>query len=385
MKTEAQFEIITSLSAVDAVEWDALAGSQPFVRHAFLQGLEQASCVGGETGWSPRHLLLKRAGMLVGALPLYLRDDSYGEFVFDFAWADAYTRYGGRYYPKLLTAVPFTPVTGRRLLANHDADRLLLIDGALDYAQQLGVSSWHCLFPTAADTDLLMAKGLLQRFGAQFHWRNSGYETFDDFLGEMSHDKRKKIKQERRKVREAGVTFQHRVGAEIEAEDWRFFYACYCHTYRTHHSPPYMNLEFFLDLGQRLAANVMLVIGYQAGERFSVALNLFDEERLYGRYWGTTGFISGLHFETCYYQSIEFAIARKLAVFEGGAQGAHKLARGLLPLTTTSAHWIADENFARAVGDFLQREQRGVAQYVDELNASSPFRDAHDVSINPPS
>ncbi|MHB1231669.1 MAG: GNAT family N-acetyltransferase [Burkholderiales bacterium] len=374
MPTEAQIEIAASLSAVDAAEWDALAGPQPFIRHAFLHTLETTGCVGANTGWTPQHLLLKREGRLAAALPLYLRDDSYGEFVFDFAWADAYARYGGRYYPKLLTAIPFTPVAGRRLLAHNDADRLLLIDTVLDLARHLRVSSWHCLFPTAHEAELLAAKGLMQRHGVQFHWRNAGYANFDAYLATMSHDKRKKIKQERRKVSEAGVTFQHRVGTEITEEDWLFFYECYRHTYLTHHSPPYMNLAFFREIGQRLAADVMLMIGYQAGKPIAVALNLFDDERLYGRYWGATCFISGLHFETCYYQAIEFAIARGMPVFEGGAQGEHKLARGLLPVTTTSAHWIADENFARAVGDFLVREQQGVAQYVCELNESAPFR-----------
>lgn len=374
MKTEVQFEILASLADVSAVEWDALAGPQPFIRHAFLHGLEQTGCVGGATGWTPQHILMKRDSQLVGALPLYLRDDSYGEFVFDFAWADAYARYGGHYYPKLLSAVPFTPVTGRRLLAHNDADRLLLIDAALQVAQQLKVSSWHCLFPTAEEAALLASKGLMQRYAAQFHWQNAGYATFDDFLAAMSHDKRKKIKQERRKVRDAGVSFQHRVGADISAEDWQFFFACYQHTYRMHQSPPYMNLAFFTAMGLDLAQNVMLVMAYRDGERMAVALNFFDEKRLYGRYWGATGFVSGLHFETCYYQSIAFAIEHKLAVFEGGAQGEHKLARGLLPVTTHSVHWIADANFARAVGDFLQREQHGVAQYVNELNESSPFR-----------
>ena len=374
MPTEAQIEIAASLSTVDAAEWDALAGPQPFVRHAFLHALEATGCVGANTGWTPQHLLLKREGRLAAALPLYLRDDSYGEFVFDFAWADAYARYGGRYYPKLLTAIPFTPVAGRRLLAHNDADRLLLIDTVLDLARHLQVSSWHCLFPTAHEAELLAAHGLMQRHGVQFHWRNAGYANFDAYLATMSHDKRKKIKQERRKVSEAGVTFQHRVGAEITEEDWAFFYECYRHTYLAHHSPPYMNLAFFREIGQRLAANVMLVIGYQAGEPIAVALNLFDDECLYGRYWGASCFISGLHFETCYYQSIEFAIARGLPVFEGGAQGEHKLARGLLPVTTTSAHWIADKKFARAVSDFLTREQQGVAQYVCELNESAPFR-----------
>ena len=376
MQTEEQFEIAPSLSAVDPAEWDALAGTQPFIQHAFLHALETTGCVGAKTGWTPQHLLLRRAGRLEAALPLYLRDDSYGEFVFDFSWADAYARAGGHYYPKLLTAIPFTPVAGRRLLAHNDADRLLLIDAVLDLARHLQLSSWHCLFPTAHEAELLAAKGLMQRHGTQFHWRNEGYTTFNDYLGAMSHDKRKKIKQERRKVSEAGVTFQHRVGAEITEDDWLFFYQCYRQTYLAHHSPPYMNLAFFREIGQRLRQQVMLVIGYQAGERIAVALNLFDAERLYGRYWGATGFISGLHFDTCYYQAIEFAIARGLPIFEGGAQGEHKLARGLLPVTTTSAHWIADPNFARAVGDFVAREQQGVAQYINELNENSPFRAA---------
>jgi predicted N-acyltransferase len=376
VQTEEQFEIAPSLSAVDPAEWDALAGTQPFIQHAFLHALEATGCVGAKTGWTPQHLLLRRAGRLEAALPLYLRDDSYGEFVFDFSWADAYARAGGRYYPKLLTAIPFTPVAGRRLLAHNDADRLLLIDAVLDLARHLQLSSWHCLFPTAHEAELLAAKGLMQRHGTQFHWRNEGYTTFNDYLGAMSHDKRKKIKQERRKVSEAGVSFQHRVGAEISEDDWLFFYQCYRQTYLAHHSPPYMNLAFFREIGQRLRQQVMLVIGYQAGERIAVALNLFDTERLYGRYWGATGFISGLHFDTCYYQAIEFAIARGLPIFEGGAQGEHKLARGLLPVTTSSAHWIADPNFARAVGDFVAREQQGVAQYINELNENSPFRAA---------
>ena len=374
MKTEAQIEIVSSLAEVDASAWDELAGPQPFVRHAFLYALETTGCVGGDTGWLPRHLLLKRAGKLVGALPLYLRYDSYGEFVFDFAWADAYSRAGGQYYPKLLTAIPFTPVPGRRLLAQSDDDRFFLIDAALAFAKQLGVSSWHCLFPLEEDARLLEARGLMPRQGVQFHWQNAGYASFDDFLATMSRDKRKKIKQERRRVRDVGISFVHREGAQISEQDWHFFFACYQRTYRTHHSPPYMNLEFFLNIAQHLRDQLLLVIGYLEGEPISVALNLLDGERLYGRYWGTTQFVSGLHFETCYYQALEFAIARGFQVFEGGAQGEHKLARGLLPVNTLSYHWLADTEFARAVGDFLARETQGVAQYVDELKESSPFR-----------
>ena len=382
MTTEVQIDIAANLSAVDAAEWDALAGPQPFIRHAFLHALETTGCVGGNTGWTPQHLLLRRAGALVAALPLYLRDDSYGEFVFDFSWADAYTRAGGQYYPKLLSAIPFTPVSGRRLLAVNDAYRGQLIDTVIELARHLRVSSWHCLFPTAAEAELLAGRGLLQRYGAQFHWRNAGYTTFDDYLAAMSHDKRKKIKQERRKVRDAGVQFEHRVGAEIRTEDWAFFYRCYRHTYLTHHSPPYMNLDFFHALGRSLQQNVMLVMGYCDADPVAVALNLMDNERLYGRYWGATEFISGLHFETCYYQAIEFAIARGLAIFEGGAQGEHKLARGLLPVSTSSAHWIADPGFAHAVADFLRREKQGVAQYVNELNESSPFREASNLNLS---
>jgi len=368
LKTEAQIEIVSSLVEVDARAWDELAGPQPFVRHAFLHALETTGCVGGDTGWLPRHLLLKREGKLVGALPLYLRYDSYGEFVFDFA------RAGGQYYPKLLTAIPFTPVPGRRLLALSDDDRFFLIDAALAFARQLGVSSWHCLFPNEADAHLLAARGLMPRQGVQFHWQNAGYASFDDFLATMSHDKRKKIKQERRRVRDAGVSFVQRVGVEITEADWHFFHACYQRTYRTHRSPPYMNLEFFLNLALHLRDHLLLVIGYLNGEPVSVALNLLDGERLYGRYWGATHFVSGLHFETCYYQALEFAIAGRFQVFEGGAQGEHKLARGLLPVNTVSYHWLADTEFARAVGQFLTRETHGVAQYVDELKESSPFR-----------
>lgn len=376
MPTEVQIHVAANLAEIDAAEWDALAGAQPFIRYAFLHGLEITGCVGGDTGWTPQHLLLRRAGELVAALPLYLRDDSYGEFVFDFSWAEAYMRAGGRYYPKLLSAIPFTPVTGPRLLAHSDADRLLLIDTVLDLAKHLRVSSWHCLFPNARDAGLLAQRGLMQRQGVQFHWRNAGYANFDAYLASMSHDKRKKIKQERRKVSEAGVHFQHKVGADITLDDWAFFFRCYRHTYLSHHSPPYMNLDFFHALGKNLQENVMLVLAYKEAQPVAVALNLFDQERLYGRYWGSTEFISGLHFETCYYQAIVFAIARGLSVFEGGAQGEHKLARGLLPVNTCSAHWIADAQFARAVQDFLKRESLGIAQYVGELNESSPFRAA---------
>ena len=374
MKTEEQFDIATSLRAVDASAWDALAGNQPFVRHAFLLALEQTGCVGGDTGWLPHHLLLLRAGQLVGALPLYLRHDSTGEFVFDFAWADAYARYGGHYYPKLLSAIPFTPVTGRRLLANNDADRLLLIDGALDLARQLQVSSWHCLFPTAEDAALLATKGLMQRFGAQFHWRNAGYARFDDYLAEMSHDKRKKIKQERRKLVEQGIHFERTEGMEISEADWTFFNHCYQITYRQHHSSPYLNLDFFLRLGRDLPDHIVMFKAIADGKPIAAALNLKNSGRLFGRYWGAPAYVPGLHFETCYYQGIAYCIEQGIEVFEGGVQGEHKLARGLIPIKTYSNHWLAHPQFSAAIADYLARESLGTQRYMEELNEMTPFK-----------
>ncbi len=373
MRTEARVEIVSSLACVEAEDWNRLAGSQPFLRHAYLYGLEQAGCVGGASGWAPCHVLLYRSGELIGALPLYLKHHSYGEYVFDWAWAEAYGRHGLAYYPKLLTAVPFTPVQGRRLLAQGE-DRLLLIDAARALARDHGCSSWHCLFPTAEETTFLAQQGLLLRHGVQFHWRNAGYADFDAFLATLSHDKRKKIKQERRRVREAGVRFEHRVGSAITDADWGFFESCYRATYAAHHAAPYLNLAFFRHLGATLGEHCLMVLGERNGAPLCAALNLFDATHLYGRYWGARAFVPGLHFETCYYQAIEFAIARGLEVFEGGAQGEHKLARGLMPVTTTSAHWLAHPEFARALAQYLERESAGVAHYLGELSESSPFK-----------
>lgn len=351
-----------------------LAGSQPFVRHEFLHALERTGCVGGRSGWLPQHLLLRRDGQLRAALPLYIKHHSYGEYVFDWAWADAYARHGLRYYPKLLTAIPFTPVTGARLLGGTAGERGQLIAAAIELAKGLGASSWHCLFPQEVETREIASHGLLLRTGVQFHWNNSAYASFDDFLASMSHDKRKKIKQERRRVRDAGVVFEQRVGAEITEADWAFFERCYRGTYQAHHSTPYLNLEFFLELGRLLGEHVLLVIGRCEGEPIAAALNIFDGTAMYGRYWGATEFVSGLHFETCYYQAIDFCIARGLSRFEGGAQGEHKLARGLLPVRTYSAHWLGHPEFSQAVERFLEQETRGVAGYIDELSESNPFK-----------
>jgi predicted N-acyltransferase len=312
---------------------------------------------------------------LQAALPLYLKSHSYGEYVFDWAWADAYQRHGLAYYPKLLSAIPFTPVTGPRLLARTSAQREILANAALDFARDSGVSSLHCLFPTEAETGLMQAAGLMLRTTVQFHWHNQGYGSFDDFLARMNHDKRKKIRQERRRLAEAGLSFQRLRGAEATPVHSRYFLECYTRTYRAHHSTPYLNLDFFERIAASMPDNLMLVIASREGRPVASAFNVFGADALYGRYWGTREFHSGLHFEACYYQAIEFCIENRIPRFEGGAQGEHKLARGLLPVQTHSAHWLARPEFSDAVAHFLQREARGLENYVDELAEHSPFKD----------
>lgn len=363
-----------SLAEIPAGQWDALAGSQPFLRHGFLHAFERSGCVGPGTGWTPCHLTLWEGGRLAAALPLYEKTHSLGEFVFDWSWAEAWERAGGRYYPKLLTGIPFTPVAGRRLLADGPAARTALIDQALAFARARALSSWHVTFPGEADLRALAAAGLHLRRSVQFHWHNDGYAGFEDFLGALHRDKRKKIRQERRRVREAGVAIERIPGHAVSEADWDFFYRCHRQTYAERGRQPYLSAAFFLMLAEAMPDNLVLVLARRGGEPLAAALDVFDAERLYGRYWGAVEHVPGLHFEVCYYQGIEFCIERGLSVFEGGAQGEHKLARGLAPVLTHSAHWIADAGFSAAVGRFLAREAAGVAAYVEELDAHSPFR-----------
>lgn len=372
MSTEIRTEDGLHLIAPSA--WDRVAGDDPFLSHAFLSALEAAGCVGPATGWNPHFLTLWRDGTLAGAMPLYLKIHSYGEYVFDRAWADAYGRHGLRYYPKLVCAIPFTPVSGRRLLAATSDDRRMLLKGALGLAEKIDASSLHILFPTADEGEELRAQGLLLRHGVQFHWSNAGFGSFENYLSAMSHAKRKNIRQERRRVADSGITFAWRSGREIAEGDWAFFTRCYERTYRRHRSTPYLNLAFFLRLGATLPENVLLCLGYRQGRPIAAALHLKWRNTLYGRYWGATEQHPGLHFETCYYQAIEHCIAHGIRRFEGGAQGEHKLARGFLPERTWSAHWLAHPGFAAAVDDYLQREARGVAQYIDELNEAAPYK-----------
>ena len=369
-------EVVSSIAGVRSAEWNALAGGNPFLRHEFLSALHETGCASKDAGWAPHYLLLKEDGALAGAMPLYLKSHSYGEYVFDWGWADAYYRHGLEYYPKLLCAVPFTPVTGRRLLAHTREQRERLVAGALVLARELDVSSLHCLFPAEEDAKTLARGGMMLRHGVQFHWSNAGYGSFDDFLASLNHAKRKKIKQERRKVREAGITFEWREGRDIAERDWAFFYRCYARTYREHHSTPYLNLEFFHRIGQTMPENLLLVLAYREGRPIAASFDVHDGTRLYGRYWGAIEHHPVLHFETCYYQVIEYCIARRLQTFEGGAQGEHKMARGLLPVETCSAHWIARREFATAIENFLTKESRGIAHYIDELAERRPFKEA---------
>ncbi len=374
MTQRSGIHILDSLGSIAPAQWDALAGDHPFVSHAFLHTLQETGCTGKDTGWQPCHLTLWKNGALAAAMPLYEKTHSYGEYVFDWAWADAYHRHGLNYYPKLVCASPFTPVCGPRVLAGSLADRRLLIDTALACARDSGASSLHCLFPDQESAQALHSAGMMMRSSVQFHWQNEGFPHFEAFLARMNHDKRKKVRQERRKVESAGIVYRWASGTEASPADWRFFIECYNRTYREHHSSPYLNLDFFLRLTVAMPENLLLIIGERDGTPVACALNVLGNNTLYGRYWGSREFISGLHFETCYYQAIEFCIARGIARFEGGAQGEHKLARGLLPVATVSGHWLAHPEFATAVSRFLERETRGIGQYVSELEDHSPFK-----------
>ncbi|MCA8409882.1 MAG: GNAT family N-acetyltransferase [Burkholderia multivorans] len=377
--------ILSSPAEVAADEWNALlardAQPTPFLRHEFLDALHVARCAVDETGWSPHFVTLTdaRTGRLAAAAPVYAKQHSYGEYVFDWAWADAYQRNGLSYYPKLLCAVPFTPVQGTRLLAVDDDARRRLAATLLAFAEQSDASSLHVLFPTGDEARLLESMGMMLREGVQFHWVNDGYRHFDDFLGTLEQKKRKNIRAERRKVRDAGVTFRRLTGERITDADWRFFTRCYRQTYREHYSSPYLNLDFFRAIGATMPENLLLVIAEADGQPIASALAVYRRGEhgggtLYGRYWGAIEHVPCLHFETAYYQLLEFCIEAGLDKFEGGAQGEHKLARGFLPTVTHSAHWLAHPAFADAVAHFLERETEHIHAYVDELREHDPFR-----------
>lgn len=369
-------EILGGMQEVDARQWDALAAGSPVLNHAFLSLLEETGCVGAGTGWQPHPLVVRRAGQLVGAMPLYLKSHSYGEYVFDWAWAEAFERNGMAYYPKFLGAVPFTPVSGPRLLSAEADIRLLMAQVLGEQTERHGLSSAHVLFTDDDSAAALQAAGWLERCGVQFRWENDGFVDFDDFLGRLAHDKRKKIRQERKKIAAAGIVCRALQGEDIEAAHWDFFFRCYENTYREHHSRPYLTRRFFHALGERLPLHCLLILAEVAGEPIAAALNLLGDDALYGRYWGTTRYVPGLHFELCYYQAQQFCIAHGIRHFEGGAQGEHKLARGFRPRPTRSFHKIVHPEFEAAIRHFLAQETDGMAAYQDELEERAPYRQA---------
>ncbi len=380
---QLRLEFHTHIRDLSQADWQILAGDHPFLDYALLRALEETGAVGAGTGWQPRHLAVyltgSEADRLVAVMPLYEKWHSYGEYVFDWAWADALERAGLPYYPKLLSAIPFSPVTGPRVLlhpqlADATAIAKLMLQTLQTLSQQQGYSGVHVLFPDAASSDSCHSAGWLMRQGVQFRWENPGYAHWEDFLAQLSHDKRKKIRQERAKVSRAGVVCQHLNGHTATAAHWDFFYQCYVNTYHLHGSQPYLPKTFFLQLAQHMPQQLALFVAYQAQAPVAASLCLHNQHTLYGRYWGALADISCLHFELCYYQPQQFCISHGLRYFEGGAQGVHKLARGFTPYPTCSWHWLQHAGLQQAVADFLQREQQVMAHSIDELEERSPYR-----------
>lgn len=371
-----QIRVIENLAEIPAAPWDALTENNPFMKHAFLNALQETGCASPETGWFTQFITLWDNDTLIGGMPLYGKTHTYGEFVFDWAWAEAYQQHGLRYYPKLVCSAPFTPATGPRLLAKDAATRARLLQAAIEHTRETGLSSLHLLFPDESQAKEMQQQGMMLRRGVQLHWRNPGYTDFDSYLASMRPAKRRKVQQERRKVAEAGISFAHVRGEDITPELWEFFVRCYEHTHQQYNAPQPLTLEFFRRIGRTMPQHILLVVAYRAGNPIAAAIDFYNHNTLFGRSWGALEYHPGLHFETCYYQGIEFCLKNGITLFEGGAQGEHKLARGFLPNVTWSAHWLAHPQFARAVENFLQREVGGINEYMDELNSSSPFKDS---------
>mgnify|MGYP001813893542 FL=1 len=359
--------------------WNALAGdTYPFLRHEFLLAAEQTGCVSEDAGWTPRHLTLERNGRLVAAMPLYQKEHSWGEFVFDWAWARAYEQAGLRYYPKLVSAVPFTPAPSRRLLLADPGDTAAaraLVDGAIELAERTACSSVHVLFPTHEELPLLRDAGLQVRKDCQFHWHNRDYADFDQFLQTFTASKRKKARRDRRRVSEAGIRFRRLKGAEIDTETWELVYRFVSITFMRRGSLPYYNLDFFLRIGETLPDNILVILAEQDAEPIAAAVFFESPTALYGRYWGSDGHHNALHFETCYYQGIDYCIDKGLQLFEPGTQGEHKISRGFAPQSTWSAHWLAHPQFLSAIENYLEEEARYVDRYIETVDARSPYRD----------
>jgi uncharacterized protein len=373
-----QVKLVQGIGQIDAQVWDACVGpDQPFLSHAFLCALEDSGSASQRTGWLPLHLVVEAGGELIGCAPMYLKSHSYGEYVFDWGWANAYERAGGTYYPKLQVSVPFTPVPGPRLLVRPEAGaaaRAMLAHGLVSAAEQLGVSSLHVTFCPEDEWHELGAAGLLKRQGVQYHWHNRGYQTFDDFLGVLKSSKRKTIRKERARVKEQGLSIEVLTGDALTPEVWEAFYPFYRSTVDKRWGSAYLTKRFFARLGETMPERVVLMMARHQGRYVAGALNLLGADTLYGRVWGCRREFEFLHFEACYYQAIEFAIGRGLARVEAGAQGGHKLQRGYEPVPTYSAHWIRDPGFRDAVARFLAQERREMTSEMGHLCELLPYR-----------
>ncbi len=376
--------ILASIDAVTAGEWNALAAAgAPFLRHEFLAALEHRHCVGADSGWSPCHLTISdERGVLLAAMPLYRKLHSWGEFVFDFAWAQAYARHGLDYYPKLVSAIPFTPASGPRLLVRPGTDaaalRRELLDQVLQFAADESLSSVHVLFPARAEAQELAARGLLLRRDCQFHWHNHGYADFDAFLQTFTAEKRKKARRERRRVAEAGIEIRALHGAQIDERSWRRIHALHTDTFLRHGHTPYLGVDFFLEIARTMPENLVVQAALRGSHLVAAAICFRGAGTLYGRYWGASEEHHSLHFETCYHQGIEYCIREGLQRFEPGTQGEHKVSRGFQPALTWSAHWIADSRFARAIETYLQRERAAVDEYAAQVAEHVPFKERSD-------
>jgi predicted N-acyltransferase len=375
-----RFQICSSLSRVEANDWNALiSDGDPFLRYEFLRALERHDCVGERTGWHPQHLLgFDQSDRLVAAMPLYLKTNSYGEFVFDWAWADAYQRYGMRYYPKLVSAIPFTPATGARMLLHPAIDpasgRAALAAEAVRLASSLGVSSYHCLFHPTDELAAYEAQSMHRRLGCQYHWRNNRYVNFEDFLAALSSKKRKNIRRERRLVAESGLTLEIVSGSDMNEARWAITHRFYESTFDRRGGFATLTLPFFQEIGETMGDQVVLCLAYDGPREVAGAVCLRSDTTLYGRHWGCDKDYDSLHFEACYYQGIEYCIDNGLQRFEPGAQGEHKVHRGFLPTLTYSSHWIENEGMRRAINDFLEREGPAVKDYAAQLMTHSPYR-----------
>lgn len=382
-----RLSVSNNLNEVPAAQWNALTGTDiPFLRHEFLSALETHHCVGEVAGWTPQHLLLfdtvNDEEKLVGAVPQYLKTNSYGELVFDWAWADAYHRSGRHYYPKLVVAIPYTPATGPRLLISPAADQKnvtdALIKHSLEHAKKLQVSSLHWLFPHDKDLKRLKEYGFMPRLACQFHWgnasQNNGYRDFDDYLNRFTSNKRKKIKRERRQVAESGIVISRLHGDELSEKQWQAVHRHYASTFDRHSGYATLSLDFFLELARTMPKQLLIILAESEGKPVASAICFQDNDSLYGRHWGCDQHFQNLHFEACYYQGLEYCIEQGLSRFDPGAQGEHKISRGFLPTPTWSAHWIADPEFSKAIEGFLKHETVEIQIYINELNTHSPFK-----------